>query len=128
MDDLKVKDIMQTEVMTVGPDTTVREVLEILCKVLAPLAPFLGEAFWEMLGGTGSVFRAPWPEPDPEALRAEELEIVVQVNGKVRGKFVVPAGASEEDLRARALELPALRGQTPRKVIVVKGRLVNVVV
>lgn len=106
----------------------VREVLEILCKVLAPLAPFLGEAFWEMLGGTGSVFRAPWPEPDPEVLRAEELEIVVQVNGKVRGKFVVPAGASEEDLRARALELPALRGQTPRKVIVVKGRLVNVVV
>jgi len=83
-----------------------------------------------MLGGSGSVFRAPWPTFDAEAAKFDELEIPVQVNGKLRGKFVVPAEAGEDDYRAKALDAvkAQLDGKAPRKVIVVKGRLVNIVV
>ncbi|HLF93864.1 MAG TPA: leucine--tRNA ligase [Planctomycetota bacterium] len=104
-----------------------REVLGILSHVLAPLAPFLGEEFHEMLGGQGSVFRAAWPAFDAGAAQADTIEIPVQVNGKLKGKFTVAAGASDDELKAQALALPALAGITPKKVIVVKGKLVNVV-
>jgi leucyl-tRNA synthetase len=105
----------------------VLEILESLAKILAPMAPFLGEEFHEMIGGAGtSVFRSPWPSADPN-LKADEIEIVVQVNGKVRGKFMAPPDSSDDLLKSRALALPALAGVAPKKVIVVKGRLVNVV-
>jgi leucyl-tRNA synthetase len=107
------------------------EVLSILARCLAPLAPVAAEEFHEMLGGQGSVFRSGWPVFDPEAAKSDTLEIPVQVNGKLRDKFVAPAAATEEELRAAALALPgvlkALEGRPPRKVIVVKGKLVNVV-
>ncbi len=103
-------------------------VLGILARVLAPLAPFLGEEFHEMLGGQGSVFRAAWPVYDADAAQSDTIEIPVQVNGKLKGKFTVAAGASDEELKAQALALPALAGITPKKVIVVKGKLVNVVI
>ena len=103
-----------------------------LVQLLAPLAPFVAEELWEALGQPGSVFRAGWPEYDPELAREDELEVVVQVNGKVRGRFTAPAGTPEAELRTRALQADSVRqalgGQTPRKVIVVQGRLVNVVV
>jgi leucyl-tRNA synthetase len=102
------------------------EVAGILARVVAPLAPFIGEEFWEMLGNTGSVFKASWPAYDPEKAKADEWEIPVQVNGKLKGKFTVAAGASDDELKKRALAL--LEGVVPKKVIVVKGRLVNVVV
>jgi leucyl-tRNA synthetase len=107
-----------------------RETLEIGAKIIAPLAPFLGEEFHEMLGGSTSVFRAPWPSFDAEAAQADELEIPVQVNGKLRGKFVCVPDASEDQMKAFALKAveAALEGKAPKKVIVVKGRLVNVVV
>jgi leucyl-tRNA synthetase len=103
----------------------VHETLSIVSKVLAPLAPFAGEEFHAMLGGQGSVFRAPWPAYDAEAAKADELEIPVQVNGKLRGKFTVPAGASDDELKAKALAVAGIA--SPKKVIVVKGRLVNIV-
>ncbi len=101
-----------------------------LAKVLAPMAPFLGEELHERLGGSGSVFRGGFPVADAEAAKESEFEIVLQVNGKVRGKVVVDAGATEEQVKAAALaELgKQLEGKAPKKVIVVKGRLVNVVV
>ena len=86
---------------------------------------------WESLGNKGSVFRAAWPEFDAELAKEDEIEVVVQVNGKMRSKFTAVAGASEDDLRVKALAeesvQKALDGREPRKVIVVKGRLVNVV-
>jgi leucyl-tRNA synthetase len=106
----------------------IREVLEIAAKVLAPLAPFLGEEFFEMLGGKGSVFKSLWPVFDAEAAKADTIEVPVQVNGKLRAKFTAPAGSNQEELRAMALALPELKGLTPKKVIVVPGKLVNVVV
>jgi leucyl-tRNA synthetase len=81
-----------------------------------------------MLGGTGSVFKSPWPEFDAIAAKADELEIPVQVNGKLRAKFMISPDASEEAMKAAALALPALQGVSPKRVIVVKSRLVNVVV
>ncbi len=104
-----------------------RGILDLLARAIAPLAPFLGETFWEMLGGSGSVFKAAWPVYDPAKAASDEVEIPVQVNGKLRGKFTVAAGAPDEELKAKALALPALAGLTPKKVIVVKGKLVNVV-
>jgi leucyl-tRNA synthetase len=103
-----------------------------LVQLLAPLAPFMAEELWEMLGHPGSVFRTSWPTYDEELAREEEVEVVVQLNGKVRGRFTAAADTSEEDLRAQALQDPAVRkalsGKEPRKVIVARGRLVNVVV
>src|SRR6185503_9649407 len=106
----------------------IREVLEIAAKVVAPLAPILGEEFHEMLGGQGSVFRAPWPVFDAEAAKADTIEVPVQVNGKLKGKFSAPAGSTQDQLREMALALPELKGLTPKKVIVVPGKLVNIVV
>lgn len=105
-----------------------REVLEITAKVLAPLAPFLGEEFHEMLGGQGSVFKSPWPTFDADAAKADTFEVPVQVNGKLKGKFTAPAGSSQDQLKEMALALPELKGLTPKRVIVVPGKLVNVVV
>jgi leucyl-tRNA synthetase len=105
-----------------------REVLEILAKVLAPLAPFLGEEFHEMLGGTGGVFRSSWPVFDAAAAKSDTIEIPVQVNGKLKAKFSAPADSTQDQLKAMALALPEVVGLTPKKVIVVPGKLVNVVV
>jgi leucyl-tRNA synthetase len=106
----------------------IAEVLRVLARTLAPLAPFLGEEFHEMLGGTQSVFKTGWPEFDAAAAKADEVEIPVQVNGKLRAKFLISPDASEEEMKTAAMALPALNGLTPKRVIVVKGRLVNVVV
>jgi len=115
-----------------GDRPAVREIALGVAKILAPMAPFLGEELHERLGGSGSVFQSGFPTFDPDAAREEEVEIVLQVDGKVRGKIVVPADASEDQVRASALADPgvakALGGRTPRKVIVVKGRLVNILV
>jgi len=115
-----------------GDRPAVREIALGVAKILAPMAPFLGEELHERLGGSGSVFQSGFPTFDPDAAREEEVEIVLQVDGKVRGKVVVPADASEDQVRASALADPgvakALGGRPPRKVIVVKGRLVNILV
>ncbi len=128
---LNVFDAAKVDPKTDEERAALHEVLLVLAKTIAPLAPFLGEEFHEMLGGTGSVFKSGWPVFDADAAKSDTLEIPVQVNGKLRDKFSVPAAATEEDLRKAALALPlvqkALEGKTPKKVIVVKGKLVNIV-
>ena len=110
----------------------VRQAAFDVVKILAPMTPFLGEELHRRLGGKASVFRSGFPAFDAEAAKEDQVEIVVQINGKVRGKIVVAADAPEDQVRAAALAEPAiasaLEGKPPRKVIVVKGRLVNVVV
>jgi leucyl-tRNA synthetase len=109
----------------------IREAAERWVQLVAPLAPFMAEELWETLGHSTGVFRSSWPQADPSIAREESLEIVLQVNGKVRGKITVPADTDDAGLRSMALAqepiLKALEGRTPKKVIVVKGRLVNVV-
>jgi leucyl-tRNA synthetase len=105
---------------------------EAFVRLLAPFAPHLAEELWERLGGTGFVSLAPWPVADPALLVSDTIKIVVQVNGKKRDDVVVPANADEAAVRAAALASERVRalleGRTPKKVIVVPGRLVNVVV
>ncbi|SIQ41117.1 leucine--tRNA ligase [Micromonospora avicenniae] len=109
---------------------TPREVAEPLVLMLAPFAPHVAEELWQRMGHDSSLAYADFPVADPALLVAETATYPVQVNGKVRGRVEVPADASEETVRAAALEAVAgsLAGKEPRKVIVVKGRMVSVVV
>jgi len=111
----------------VGP-----ELLEPLVLMLAPLAPHFAEECWEALGHDRTVFAARWPAFDPALAQEEEIELVVQVNGKVRGRIFVPAGLTEADAVERALAVEGVRKfveEKPlRKTVYVENRLVNLVV
>jgi leucyl-tRNA synthetase len=108
-----------------------REAVETLLLLLGPFCPHLAEELWAQLGHTESVFRQRWPEPDPAALQKEEMTVVVQVDGKVRGRLTVDAGASEAEVKRRALEdtriHPWLAARQVERVVVVPNRLVNIV-
>jgi leucyl-tRNA synthetase len=109
-----------------------RAAVEPLVLMLAPLAPHLAEELWLRLGHTASLAHGPFPKVDPSYLVEDTVEYPVQVNGKVRGRVVVAADADEDTLKAAALSdekvQAFLAGASPRKVIVVAGRLVNLVV
>ncbi|WP_422736071.1 leucine--tRNA ligase [Micromonospora sp. WMMD729] len=113
-----------------GLSATPREVAEPLVLMVAPFAPHLAEELWRKLGHDTSLTYADFPVADPALLVADTVTYPVQVNGKVRGRVEVPADAADETVRAAALEAVAasLAGKEPRKVIVVKGRMVSVVV
>ncbi|MCW5854061.1 MAG: leucine--tRNA ligase, partial [Anaerolineae bacterium] len=108
------------------------EAVEAFLLLLAPLAPHLSEELWSRLGKPYSIHQQAWPAFDPAIAAEDEVEIVLQINGKVRARVTVPADADEAALRATALAneqvQKALGGGQPRKVIVVPGKLVNVVV
>ncbi|HEU4713825.1 MAG TPA: leucine--tRNA ligase [Pyrinomonadaceae bacterium] len=112
----------------------VREALEALVVMLTPFAPHVAEEMWESLGHSGGLLaESPrWPKADPELARREELEIPVQVNGKLRSRVIASPEVSEEDLKASALADEKIRvlidGHEVVKVIVVPRRLVNIVI
>jgi leucyl-tRNA synthetase len=108
-----------------------RSVLETFVLLLSPFAPHLAEELWQSLGHKESLAYEPWPTYDPALTKADEIEVPVQVNGKIRAKLTVPADVSEDALRQMALDDPkvreALAGKQVRKVIVVPKKLVNIV-
>jgi leucyl-tRNA synthetase len=108
------------------------EAVDIYLRMLAPVSPHITEELWAMLGKPYSIHTQPWPVVDEEATKEEEITLVVQVNGKVRDRIIVPVGIGEEDAKAKALASEAvekfLEGRQPRQVIYVRGRLVNIVV
>jgi leucyl-tRNA synthetase len=105
-----------------------REMLDDLVRVLAPFAPFLAEELWETIGNRPSVFKAGWPAFDPKIARPEEIELPVQVDGKVRARIVVRPDSPPGEIEAAALEAArAHLSGPPERVIVVPGRLVSVV-
>jgi leucyl-tRNA synthetase len=108
------------------------EGLGLLLRLLAPITPHITHALWRELGYGEDILAAPWPEPDPAALDADEIELVVQVNGKLRGSLRVAKNADraaiEQLAMANANVQKHIAGQTVKKVVVVPGRLVNVVV
>lgn len=111
-----------------------RQALEIFTKLLCPIAPFITEEIWQgALGHKGySVHQEPWPEHDEELARAEEITVMVQVNGKLRDRVTVPAGIEDQELRdivlAREKVQKYLNDKSVRKTIVVPQRLINIVV
>ncbi len=109
-----------------------QEAIAALLRLMAPVAPHIAEELWMRIGNAYSVHQQAWPVADPALAAEDEIEVVVQINGKVRDKLLVPADADETALRELALSnqrvLGFLDGKTVRKVIVVPGKLVNVVV
>ncbi len=108
------------------------EGISILLRLLSPITPHICDHLWRELGFGDDILTAPWPEPDPSALQQDEIELVVQVNGKLRGRVAVPAGATQAQIEQIALADENVsrftEGRQIRKVIVVPGRLVNIVV
>jgi leucyl-tRNA synthetase len=112
--------------------SAIREAVEALIVMISPFAPHTAEELWEMTGHAGGIEKTQWPSFDEAVARAEEIVIVVQVNGKVRGRLTVAADTPESELRERALAdagvQPHIKAKTIKSVVVVKGKLINVVV
>jgi leucyl-tRNA synthetase len=115
-----------------GAATVLHEGFSILLRLLSPITPHIAHQLWRDLGYGEDILSAPWPEHDPGALVQDELELVVQVNGKKRGDVRVPRDADKQTIEALVLADANIQkfvdGQTVKKVVVVPGRLVNVVV
>jgi len=109
-----------------------RQAVEAIVHLLNPFAPHITEELWEALGHGEPLHATAWPGYDADLAKEDEIELVLQVNGKVRGRVVVPADTAQGELEGVALADPTVQkwldGKPPRKVIVVPGRLVNVVV
>jgi leucyl-tRNA synthetase len=107
------------------------EAVHTLLVLLAPFAPHLAEELWLKLGGPSGVHSQRWPTADPQALVRDTIELVIQIKGKVRGSLMVPASADKASLERLALESEVaakwLEGKVPSRVIVVPGKLVNLV-
>jgi leucyl-tRNA synthetase len=114
-----------------GERTPTREEVEPIVQLVAPFAPHIAEELWERLGHTESVFDAKWPAFDGELVADERLDLVIQVNGKTRGKVNVARDIGQDDAVAAALAEESiakfLSGPAPRKIIFVPGRLLNLV-
>jgi leucyl-tRNA synthetase len=122
--------LMQSE--GAPPDPVYSQAISVLLKLMAPMTPHLAEELWMKLGGTTSIHIQSWPVADTSALEADTVEIVVQVNGKIRDKFTGPTGLSKAELEAQAKSCakvqPYMEGGMLVKVIVVPNKLVNLVV
>ncbi len=129
--------VLFNELGTFRPETDAqaaagREAVRVGLCMLAPFAPHLAEECWELLGETSELARGFWPEPDENLITDDEFQLVVQINGKVRDRLMVPTGADEATVRERVLASPKTRefigDKQVRKFIYVPGRLANVVV
>lgn len=109
-----------------------KEVTFDFLKVLSPFAPHFSEEIWNMFGNETSIFNEAWPAFNPAALTKDEVEIVIQINGKIKERIMIPTSASDEEIKKLSLEnddmQKHLEGMNIVKVIVIKGRLVNIVV
>ena len=112
--------------------TVFREAVEAVVLLLSPFAPHMTEELWEALGAERPLYQTPWPDFDPAAIETDEVELVVQINGKVRAKVMVPSGAAreavEEAVMAEEKVIEWIRDKSIKKVVYVPKKLVNVVV
>jgi leucyl-tRNA synthetase len=108
------------------------EAQELYLKMMAPITPHIAEELWAEIGKKYSIHTQDWPKVDESAAKEEEVTIAVQVNGKVRDRITVAADADDETVKTTALAaegiIRSLDGKQPKKVIVVKGKLVSIVV
>ncbi len=124
------------EIASFEPDTdedwaSLRFALERTLLLLSPFAPHLAEELWEAMANKPSIFGEKWPNWDEEITKEEIIELVIQVNGKLKSKLLIPLGITDDEIKEMALQDPKINdiisGKTIRKVIVVKGKLVNIV-
>ncbi|SFE50312.1 leucine--tRNA ligase [Peptostreptococcus sp. D1] len=113
-------------------EAVLKEALEAIVVIIAPFTPHLGEELWTMIGKEGSVFDISWPKYDESAIQLDEIEIVVQVNGKVRSKIMVPVEITEDEMKAAALSDDRVKefieGKSIVKIVSIPSKLVNIVV
>ncbi|GMQ95315.1 MAG: leucine--tRNA ligase [Patescibacteria group bacterium] len=123
---------MMVLVNGMGKEEIAEDQFEILLKLLAPFAPHIAEELWHELGNKDSIHLEPWPKYDAEKIKEDTVTIAVQVNGRTRGTFEVAAGASEDEVKNQALSQENVKkwreGKETKKIIYIKGRLVNIVV
>ncbi len=123
--------VQKSDLAEAGVAAARRFALRTMAQLMQPMTPHLAEELWSMLGGEGLVSVAPWPEPDPAMLAEDTIVLPVQVNGKRRSEITVPVDADKATVEAAALADAAVQkllgGQPPKKLIVVPGRIVNVV-
>lgn len=109
-----------------------KETITDFLKLLAPFAPHFAEEQWSLLGNTSTIFNERLPEFDPSALVKDEVEIAIQINGKIKAKINIPSNLDEDGIKKASLENKTVQenteGKNIIKVIVIKGRLVNIVV
>ncbi len=125
----------QMVIVTTGMNTkavVITNGFSILLRLLSPIAPHITQTLWQELGYGDDILSAPWPEVDEAALIQDEIELIIQVNGKLRGKLRVAKDADHATLKQLAVTYPSveklLAGQAAKKIIVVPGRLINVVI
>jgi leucyl-tRNA synthetase len=127
-----VNELMRARETAVARSEAWHEAIRSLVLLLAPFAPYLSEELWAHMGGKYSVHEQPWPQYDEALTRADEVELVVQVNGKVRDHITVPVDTNEELIKTAALRSDkvqgSMNGKQVRKIVVVPGKLVNIVV
>jgi len=123
--------LQKLDLSATGSRAVVAEGIDAIIRMLSPIAPHISQALWAAFGNDGLVIDALWPQVDESALVRDSIELVVQVNGKLRAKLEVPASAGKDELEALAMADDAVQkqidGKTVRKVVVVPGKLVNIV-
>ncbi|MEO8600929.1 MAG: class I tRNA ligase family protein, partial [bacterium] len=134
---MKILKALEQQMVIVTSDMNTKAVaiangFSILLRLLSPIAPHITQTLWQELGYGEDILSAPWPEVNEAALVQDEIELIIQVNGKLRGKLRVTKNTDHAILELRALTHPAveklLAGQAAKKIIVVPGRLINVVI
>jgi leucyl-tRNA synthetase len=127
-----VNELASYEPSNEDEETVLRFAIEKTLILLSPFAPHIAEELWEAIGNKPSIFEQRWPEWDEDMAKEEKVELVIQINGKLRSKVVIPHGMSEEEIKKIAIEEEKIKNlianKTVKKVIVVKGKLVNIVV
>ncbi len=132
---MKMLNVLESDAVASAPDDACLalqcEAMAILLRILFPIVPHITQALWDQLGFAGELQDSPWPEVDEDALVQDELELVLQVNGKLRGHLRVAAKADRKTIEKQAIANPNVQrhvgGKAIRKVVVVPGRLVNIV-
>jgi leucyl-tRNA synthetase len=133
---MKMLNLMESDAVAKAPEPAraafLGEAMSILLRVLSPITPHIAQALWRELGYGEDILAASWPAVDAAALVQDEVELVLQVNGKHRGSIRVPSGAAREAIERMTLDSAVaqkhIAGQAVKKVVVVPGRLVNIVV